>query len=92
VACEEWADAELEAASVTSPEGEEEDRLNADLSDYTGPTFPCPYGKTARYAGRHAKAFQTVLGELTLERAHYHCEVCQGGFWLLGRYRERRHA
>jgi hypothetical protein len=57
-----------------------EKHLNADLSDYTGPTFPCPCGKTARYAGRHAKTFQTVLGELTLERAYYHCDVCQGGF------------
>jgi len=34
----------------------------------------------ARYAGRRAKRFQTVLGELTLKRAYYHCAACDAGF------------
>jgi len=34
----------------------------------------------AHYAGRRAKTFQTVLGEMTLERAYYHCTECQSGF------------
>lgn len=54
--------------------------LNADTSDYAGPTFRCRCGKVAHYAGRRSKTFQTVLGEMTLERAYYHCTPCQSGF------------
>jgi hypothetical protein len=57
-----------------------EHRLNADTSDYGGSTFPCSCGKVAHYAGRRSKTFQTALGEMTLERAYYHCVACQGGF------------
>jgi len=55
-------------------------RLNADTSDHREPTYPCPCGKGGRYAGRRPKTFQTALGEMTLERAYYHCEVCKAGF------------
>ena len=55
-------------------------RLNADTSDHVGPTVSCACGQTARYAGRHAKTFASVLGPLTLERAYYHCESCKSGF------------
>jgi len=34
----------------------------------------------ARYAGRRSKTFQTALGEMTLERAYYHCAGCRSGF------------
>jgi len=54
-------------------------RLNADTSDYVGPTVSCICGQAARYAGRHAKTFTSVLGPLTLERAYYHCEACEAG-------------
>lgn len=57
-----------------------ERRLNADLSDEMGPTRPCPCGQSARYAGRRSKSFQTVLGEMTLRRAYYHCSACAEGF------------
>ncbi len=57
-----------------------EQRLNADLSDYVGPTLRCVCGKAARYAGRRPKTFQTALGEMTLERAYYHCDACHAGF------------
>jgi len=57
-----------------------EQRLNADRSDHRGPTLPCDCGKAARYAGRREKTFQSALGELTLERAYYHCEACEAGF------------
>jgi len=57
-----------------------EQRLNADHSDHSGPTHPCPCGASARYAGRRAKRIQSVLGDLTLERAYYHCAACQAGF------------
>jgi hypothetical protein len=57
-----------------------ERRLNADTSDHVGPTLPCACGQPARYAGRHDKTFESVLGPLTLSRAYYHCEPCQAGF------------
>jgi hypothetical protein len=57
-----------------------EQRLNADMSDHVGPTFPCPCGKVARYAGRRDKTFTTALGEMTLSRAYYHCQDCSTGF------------
>jgi len=57
-----------------------EQRLNADHSDHSGPTHPCPCGASDRYAGRRAKRIQSVLGDLTLERAYYHCAACQAGF------------
>jgi hypothetical protein len=57
-----------------------ERRINADLSDHAGPRLPCPCGQPARYAGRHDKTFESVLGALTLSRAYYHCESCETGF------------
>lgn len=33
-----------------------------------------------RYEGRRPKTFTTVLGEMTLMRAYYHCETCKSGF------------
>ena len=56
-----------------------ERRLNADTSDHAGPTAPCPCGVPARYAGRRAKTFESVLGSLRLERAYYHCAACAAG-------------
>lgn len=57
-----------------------EQRINADTSDHAGPTAPCACGRPARYAGRRAKTFTSVLGALTLERAYFHCEPCAAGF------------
>lgn len=56
-----------------------EQRFNADISDHAGPTTPCACGESARYAGRRAKGFESVLGTLRLERAYYHCEACGRG-------------
>ncbi|MCP3997082.1 MAG: ISKra4 family transposase [bacterium] len=56
-------------------------RLNADMSDQEAPTLDCPCGQAARFAGRRAKSFQTVLGEMRLERAYYHCSQCGQGFF-----------
>jgi len=55
-------------------------RLNADTSDRTGPERPCPCGQTARYVDRREKTFTSVLGDLTLLRAYYHCAACSKGF------------
>jgi hypothetical protein len=57
-----------------------EARLNADHGDHSGPSLPCTCGGAARYAGRREKTFTTVLGELTLSRAYYHCEACEQGW------------
>ena len=56
-----------------------ERRLNADRTDYLGPTVACACGQTARYAGRRPKTLTTALGSLTLERAYYHCDACHKG-------------
>ena len=58
-----------------------EERLNADHSDQRGATRPCACGQAARYVGRRAKRFQSVLGELNLERAYYHCPACGQGWY-----------
>jgi hypothetical protein len=58
-----------------------EERLNADHSDQRGATRPCACGQAARYVGRRAKRFQSVLGELNLERAYYHCPACSRGWY-----------
>ena len=55
--------------------------LNADHSDHAGPTLACACGAAAAYAGRRPKTFTTALGEMTLERAYYHCRDCQEGFF-----------
>ena len=56
-------------------------RLNSDQSDYQGPNLPCPRcGGPSRYAGRRQKSFLTVLGEMRLTRAYYHCRRCATGF------------
>lgn len=57
-----------------------EQRLNADHSDFTGARWPSSCGQPARYVDRRAKPFQTMLGELRLERAYYYCAACQRAF------------
>src|SRR5258707_13052152 len=54
--------------------------LNPDTSDHVGPQLPCRCGGSAQYHGRHEKTFESVLGPLHLQRAYYHCELCQSGF------------
>ena len=56
-----------------------EQRLNADLSDYSGSERPCECGGTARYVDRREKRFITAVGELLLARAYYHCAACGRG-------------
>jgi hypothetical protein len=55
-----------------------EERLNADHGDQSA-ARPCACGQKARYVGRRAKRFQSVLGGLKLERAYYHCPACGEG-------------
>lgn len=61
-------------------------RLNQDHSDQVGPRQTCDCGGEARYAGRLAKTFETVLGPLRLERAYYHCQGCRHGVFPRDRH------
>lgn len=55
--------------------------LNQDHSDYAGPQLACRCGNTAKSLDRRSKTFLTVLGEVTLWRAYYHCAHCESGFF-----------
>ena len=58
-----------------------EQRLNGDDSDHAGARLPCPScHDLARYAGRRNKTFTSVLGDMKLSRAYYHCDTCEEGF------------
>lgn len=81
------ADLDLEALEMAARRqalrlaaGALEQRLNGDTGDHVGPQLPCPCGGSARYHGRHAKTFESVLGPVHLDRAYYHCDQCQSGF------------
>ena len=54
--------------------------LNGDLGDCAGSFLACRCGAQARYVGRRAKTVLTMVGELRLERAYYHCHRCGRGF------------
>ena len=47
---------------------------------YRGPHAACGCGGQAIYAGSRPKTITTVLGEVTLRRAWYHCAACKNGF------------
>ena len=51
------------------------------MSDHSGAHRPCPCGKSARFAGLRGRTFVSVLGELRLKRAYYHCADCAQGFF-----------
>ena len=63
-----------------------EQRLNADTSDYVGPSLDCACGHAARYAGRRVKVVESILGEIKLDRAYYHCPHCSSGFYPRDRH------
>lgn len=58
-----------------------ERQLNEDQSDRTRPNSgrPLCHGPS-RYVERRTKTFVSVLGDLTLERAYFHCDHCGCGF------------
>lgn len=57
-----------------------ESQLNADRTDYAGAHIACACGGEARYAGRRPRTAVTVVGEIKLQRAYYHCDACEHGF------------
>jgi len=54
--------------------------LNADHSDGREPHRACPCGGLARLAGRRPRTIVSVLSEIEIERAYYHCAACGQGF------------
>jgi hypothetical protein len=58
-----------------------EQKLNSDISDYVDATRECTCGALAYFGGRRDKVFKTAVGEMTLSRAYYHCDVCESGFF-----------
>ena len=54
--------------------------LNADHSDQSEPHRTCACGGVARFAGRRPRTIVTVLAEIRIERAYYHCAACGQGF------------
>jgi hypothetical protein len=52
--------------------------LSADRG-HRGPRVPCGQGHEAAFAGYRDKAFDTVLGPVTVTRAWYHCAECGHG-------------
>lgn len=57
-----------------------EGALNADHSDGREAHLACACGGLARLAGRRPRTIVTVLCEIEIERAYYHCEACGQGF------------
>ena len=57
-----------------------EQRLNADREDRECTARCGGCGQSAPFKGYRAKTFRTALGELTLERAYYHCAACDRGW------------
>jgi hypothetical protein len=53
-----------------------EQLLNADHGGHCGPRTPCGHGHQAEFIDYRKKYLQTVLGEVHLRRAYYHCADC----------------
>jgi len=46
---------------------------------------PCPKcQQTMRYKGMKSKGVKGLIGEVSLERSHYHCPECEDGFFPPG--------
>lgn len=56
---------------------------STDRQQVPEPTCPA-CGKPMRYKGHKPKQVVTETGEVTVERAYYHCAACQQGFFPPG--------
>jgi hypothetical protein len=55
------------------------EKLLAADTGYRGPRADCGAGHQAVFVSYRAKAFDTVLGPVTVRRAWYHCAACRHG-------------
>ena len=46
---------------------------------YEGTSIACSCGRNAKFVGYRKKTVQTLVGEITFERAYYHCASCGEG-------------
>jgi hypothetical protein len=46
---------------------------------YEGSSRPCACGQRQRFVKHRPKTFKTILGQVTLHRAYYHCAACATG-------------
>lgn len=53
-----------------------EQMLNADHGGHSGPRLACGSGHQAEFVDYRSKQLQTILGEVQLRRAYYHCAQC----------------
>ena len=53
-----------------------EQLLNADHGGHSGPRTPCGHGHQAEFIDYRTKHVQTILGDVHLRRAYYHCGQC----------------
>lgn len=53
-----------------------EQMLNADHGGHSGPRVACGRGHQAEFVDYRSKQLQTILGEVQLRRAYYHCAQC----------------
>ena len=53
--------------------------LNADSGDHRGPRIDCGFGHEADFLDYRVKTVTTVLSEMGINRAYYHCKECQEG-------------
>ena len=53
--------------------------LNADDGEYRGCRIECGQGHMAEFVGYRGKDLVTVLSEVKVERAYYHCAACGHG-------------
>ncbi len=49
------------------------------MRESPSPSLPCACGKRARFHGRRPRKLHTALGEVSFERAYYHCPDCGRG-------------
>ena len=54
-------------------------RLLAADPGYRGPRVPCGHGHEAGFVACRGKVIDTVLGQVSLTRAWYHCAECGHG-------------
>ena len=53
--------------------------LNADAGDHRGSRIPCGQGHEAALVDYRIKQVTTVLSEIGIKRAYYHCQKCGKG-------------
>jgi hypothetical protein len=56
-----------------------EQLLNADHGGQCGPRIDCGHGHQAEFTDYRTKQLQTILGDVQLRRAYYHCGQCPDG-------------